>query len=83
MHIAHGTNVHGFIPNSINANQSILLSRFFQEQYLLSEFWRLYDGVESELWRGILDKNVIRSFNISNLSVYYLMVPGMLLCRTW
>ena len=35
MHIAHGTNVHGFIPNGITANQSILLSRFFQEQYLL------------------------------------------------
>lgn len=35
MHMAHGTNVHGFIPNSITANQSILLSRFFQEQYLL------------------------------------------------
>ena len=32
MHIAHGTNVHGFIPNNITANQSILLSRFFQEK---------------------------------------------------
>ena len=42
--------------------------------------------LENSVWRGILDKmlsdRIVRCI-ISTLPVYYLMVPGMLLCRTW